>query len=210
MGYFTRILAGCAIAGVAACGDDRGLSIGPVIEPRTERFSFEDGLGDWSPDAADVTVGGETLEWEITSTDEAARDGKRALRFTLDNRSDAGKIWIERRFELQPQTSYSVFIELALGTADSGDLNLWTVIAGAFPHSPETREDLAGAFQDDAGHDQGPGAGLVWVEKSYDILARTNSDGVLHVALGLWGTYEVARTYYLDAVQISFTRVLPT
>ena len=48
--------------------------------------------------------------------------------------------------------------------------------------------------------------GLVWMEKSYDLAATTGPDGELHVMLGVWGTFEVTRTYYVDAVLIAFTR----
>ena len=67
-------------------------------------------------------------------------------------------------------------------------------------------EDLESAFQDETGHGQDEDLGLVWMEKSYDLAATTGPDGELHVMLGVWGTFEVTRTYYVDAVLITFTR----
>ncbi|CAN5879291.1 hypothetical protein BH24GEM1_BH24GEM1_08990 [soil metagenome] len=199
------MLAGCAVMSSAACGDD---GTGPNIGPRTETFSFEDGLGAWLADATDITVGGDPIAWDVAVTDEAATDGERSVRLSLDNLSDAGKIWIERSFDLEPETSYSVRIEFDFGTADFGDVNLWTIIAGASPQPPETAQDLQDGFRDETGHDQGQDAGLVWLEKAYDFVTTTEADGVLHVALGVWGTYEVSRIYFVDAVRITFTRAL--
>ena len=157
----------------SACGDGAG----PGEEPRPETFSFEDGLEGWSPDATDILVGEDPIDWSVTTTAEAATDGERSTRLTLDNLSDAGKIWIERRFELEPETSYDVRIEFDFGTSDFGFVNLWTVIAGASSRSPETAEDLESAFQDETGHGQDEDLGLVWMEKSYDLAATSGPDG---------------------------------
>lgn len=195
-------LAGCAVVLWSACGDGAG----PGEEPRTETFSFEGGLEGWSPDATDILVGEEPIDWSVTTTAEAATDGERSVRLTLDNLSDAGKVWIERRFELEPETSYDVRIEFDLGTSDFGSVNLWTVIAGASSRSPETAEDLESAFRDETGHGRDEDLGLLWVGKCYDLAATTDPDGALHVMLGVWGTFEVTRTYYVDAVLITFTK----
>jgi hypothetical protein len=195
-----RMVAGALI--LLACSDDDGT--GPGTEPRVESFSFEGNLAGWSAKATDIIVGSEPVAWEVVVTDQSATDGTHAVRFTLDNRSDAGKVWIERSFNLEPGT-YHVHLSFDFATGDFGDLNLWTIIAGAFPESPSTGEDLQPAFREDTGHDQGSGAGLVWLDKAYDFSATTGGDGVLHVAIGVWGTYEVSRTYLLDALEIVFT-----
>lgn len=51
---------------------------------------------------------------------------------------------------------------------------------------------------------------MAWLEKSCDAAATTGPDGVLHVALGVWGTYEVTRTYLMDAVRVTFTKASGT
>lgn len=197
----TAALAAIVLVLAAACGDDTTTGPGPDVR----RFSFESGLGNWSADATDLEVGGEPIEWDIAASDDAATEGSSAVRLSLENLSDAGKIWIERPFELEPQTTYDVTVAFDFGTTDFGAVNLWTIIAGVFPVSPETTDDLQPAFQGETGHDEGQGAGLVWLAKEYDFTATTGPDGTLHVALGVWGTYEVSRIYYLDDVRISFT-----
>jgi hypothetical protein len=186
----------------AACSEGTG----PDDDPHIETFSFEEGLASWSPDVTDLQVGDEPSDWSITTTSDSATDGERSVQFVLENPSDEGKIWIERGFQLEPETSYDVRIELDLGTSDFGAVNMWRVIAGVGSRSPETGQDLELAFRDETGHGGDQDVGLVWLAKSYDAAATTGSDGVLHVALGVWGTYEITRTYLMDAVRITFTR----
>ncbi|MEZ4421950.1 MAG: hypothetical protein R3E98_00955 [Gemmatimonadota bacterium] len=182
-------------SGVAACGGDDD-PVGPGRD--VHAFSFESGLGNWEPDATDLDD--PPISWEIDTTTRFADDGDRAVRLRLENLNDAGKIWIERRFDVEPETEYDIDLTFAFGTGDGGSINLWTVIAGAHGHDPETRTDLT--FQGDTGHEQGLGSGIVWVDRSYGLTARSDADGSLWVSIGVWGTYEVTRIYYVDDVQI--------
>lgn len=183
------------LGGVGACaGDDA--PVGPDQDLQT--FSFESGLGSWEPDATDLDD--PAIFWEIDTTTQLADDGDHAVQLRLENLNDAGKIWIERRFDVEPGTEYDVDLTFAFGTGDGGSVNLWTVIAGAHGIDPETRSDLT--FQGDTGHEQGLGSGVVWVDKTYALSARSDAAGSLWVSIGVWGTYEVTRTYYLDDVRI--------
>jgi hypothetical protein len=146
----------------AGCSDGSG----PGDTPLIETFSFEDGLAGWSADATDLSVGDEPSDWSITNTSHSASDGERSVQLMLDNLSDAGKIWIERSFDLEPETIYDVRVELDFGTWDFGAVNLWRVIAGVSSRSPETAQDLEVAFRDDTGHGEQRNMGLVWLEKS--------------------------------------------
>ena len=71
--------------------------------------------------------------------------------------------------------------------------------AGPLPASPETAEDLP--YQDEI--TTGPeDVGYQWLQKSYTEQVQVGADGRLHVALGVWGTWETPRTYYLDDLRI--------
>jgi hypothetical protein len=50
------------------------------------------------------------------------------------------------------------------------------------------------------------GTGLVWLSKSYRVSASSGADGRMTVVIGLWGTSEGARSYYIDNVRLLFTR----
>ena len=45
----------------------------------------------------------------------------------------------------------------------------------------------------------------VWLEKSYNLQVTSDDEGNVVVAVGVWGTFEVERTYYIDDLRITFT-----
>ena len=47
--------------------------------------------------------------------------------------------------------------------------------------------------------------GFVWLEKSHELTATTGATGELWLALGVWGTFEVTRTYHIDDLEVVFT-----
>ncbi len=180
-----------------------GCGISDSEPEKTEyNYSFDNGLNDWNVRGIDLMVGGEEVDWSITHTSEPSYNSSGAAEFYLENNTDAGKIWLERSFILEPNQSYVVEVDFAFGTSDYGDINLWTIISGAHTTPPETHEELT--YRGKTGHDQGESAGLVWLNKEHAFIAESNSDGELFVTVGVWGTYEVPRTYYIDELEISF------
>jgi hypothetical protein len=186
-----------AFASLTACADD---STGPDGTVRFET-SFESGLDGFTPDGTDLDD--PPVEWSIERTDEHADEGSWSVRLDLENLNDAGKIWIERAFSLEPGAAYDVVVSYAFGTSDSGDFNLWTLIAGVTAFDPETVSDLV--FQGETGTGEDEDLGVVWLEKSHAFTATASPSGELWVSLGVWGTWETHRTYYLDDVRIVFT-----
>lgn len=185
-----------AFAGVlaaSACGDE-GLS-GPDEEMS---FSFDSSLQGWNVMGADLD--NPPVDWEIAQTTEVANTGDGSVRLTLDNLNDAGKIWIVRGFDAEPGQTYQVDISFAFGTADYGSVNLWTIIAGAHGSPPDDATELD--FRDNTGTGEPTDEGLVWLDKSYTSTVTADADGMLYVAIGVWGTYEVERTYFIDDVVI--------
>ena len=164
-------------------------------------FSFENGLEDWSPKATDTDH--PSVTWSIQSSQDRASDGTRSAKYELANLNDAGKIWLERPFLVQPNQSYRVRVQFSFGTADWGDLNHWTIIAGVRTSPAVTRDDLT--YQGDTANGESSDTGYKWLEKSYDFTATSDADGTLYVDIGVWGTWETPRVYYIDNVRIGIS-----
>lgn len=187
-----------ALAAVfVACSDD---TIGPDGIVRFET-SFETGFDGFTADGTDLDD--PPIEWSIERTNDRADEGAWSVRLDLDNLNDAGKIWIERAFDLEAGRAYDVEVSYAFGTSDFGDINTWSIIAGVAPESPETTDDLTFQGSTTTGSDQD--VGVVWLEKNHAFTATAGASGELWVSLGVWGTSEFPRTYYLDDLRIEFT-----
>jgi hypothetical protein len=166
----------------------------------TATFSFEDTMEGWTPKGTDLDH--PDLTWSIEPSEDRATDGKRSLRFALDNVNDAGKIWIERPFAVQPNEFYHVTVQFSFGTQDWGEANLWNIIAGVRTSPAVTRNDLT--YQDSTGGGSRD-TGYQWLEKSYDFHLVSGPDGTLYVDIGLWGNWETFRAYYIDNVRITIS-----
>lgn len=76
------------------------------------------------------------MVWEVARSSDQASDGEQVTRLRLDNLNSQGKIWIERRYEVEEDQFYSIKISFDFGSADWGDVNLWRLPAGAVADSP--------------------------------------------------------------------------
>lgn len=210
--FVSLLVAGALLFGLGLGCDSSGSPPGSI---ETHSFSFEEGMSGWTAQALDVEIGGDTIEWAVEPSDNYATDGSRSVRLFAENRTDAAKIWAERSFDLAPNTTYRVQIEYQFGTSDWGDVNNWRIITGAHAQPPRSHDALT--YQDRTGHGQDTKE-LVWLNKSYalgplsparsqTLTAQANASGTLYVTLGVWGTYEVGRTYYVDDVTITFEPV---
>ncbi|HET6638706.1 MAG TPA: hypothetical protein VFH82_08000 [Gemmatimonadota bacterium] len=191
-------LLGLGMSVVAACAEDSTTGPDGIVVFET---SFESGFDDFVADGTDLDD--PPIEWSIERTQEAADDGAWSVRLDLDNLNDAGKIWIERAFDLEPGVTYDVEVTYAFGTSDFGDVNTWTIIAGVDPENPELAGDLT--FQGDTSTGEDEESGVVWLDKTHSFTATAGAGGELWVSLGVWGTSEFPRTYYIDDVRIEFT-----
>jgi hypothetical protein len=172
-------------------------------------FSFEDSLADWTPRAYDIEVGGEEVDWSIATSTDRATDGGKSARFYVDNRTDAAKIFLERGFELAPG-SYDVSLAFDFATQDYGDVNLWSLIAGVGTIPVASPEDLN--FWSDTGNGTASDNSYHWLSKAptgtdLGTVSVTVAAGQkAYVHLGVWGTWESPKTYYIDKLVVSFTR----
>jgi len=168
-----------------------------------EDFSFETGLQDWQ--AAGTDLEDPPVDWSIEQSEELASDGVRSVKLYLDNLNDAGKIWIVREFQLDPNALYQAHVRFDLASADFGSFNLWKVIVSVTSQLPQTRDDLT--YPDDTANGSDADIGYQWLQKEFDFTAETDSTGRLYVSIGVWGTWETARIYYIDKVQVCFRRL---
>ncbi|HVF11178.1 MAG TPA: hypothetical protein VNA16_10265 [Abditibacteriaceae bacterium] len=196
-----RLLPLGAVLCVILSGCTGSNAIRPPVNAQV--FSFESDLQGWTTKGIDLIVGGSTVDWSIQRSTDRASEGATALKFHLDNRTDAGKIWIERPFAVNPNQRYRVNVQYSLATADFGDVNLWTIITGVRTQPAINRNDLT--YQGNTGNGSDTDVGFRWLQKSYNFEVTSGGDGKLYVDIGVWGTWETPRTYYIDNVRVTLT-----
>lgn len=188
----------------AGCG---GETIQPV--PVIDEFSsFETDFEGWTTNALDVGENGGTIApWTIIRSQDMAQDGTTSIQLWLENYTDGGKIWIEKTFPLQPNRRYQVRLQYAFASQDGVGFNMWTIIAGVLTTHPQGRADLQPAFQGDTGNGSSTPGGYVWLSKSYTFTVQSDASAALHVVIGVWGTSEFGRTYYVDSVHMTIAEI---
>jgi hypothetical protein len=166
-------------------------------------FSFETGMEGWEARGMDLALGPGEIAWSIAPDSAVSSDGASSLKVYLANYNDAGKVFVQRTFHLSPRTKYDVAIRFDLASSDYGDVNLFRILAGSFPRPPTSPQELRPVFRDSTGNGRSSD-GYVWLAKSYRDFVETDSSGGVVIVVGIWGTYETPRTYYLDALEIDF------
>jgi hypothetical protein len=162
-----------------------------------ERFSFEGGLQGWSRDHfIDCEQDPEpcVFNWRITRSTQQAHDGNTSLKMFLDGTNDDGTIWLERRFDVKPNSTTKVRIRFWLWSEGQSDFNTWPVVAYAGRANPETEEDFTIVGQTDRR------AGWSRYELVQEVTA--GSSGRIWVAFGFGATWETPRTYFIDSVKV--------
>ncbi len=218
----SRILAAAGAAlvtGLVATAFLWAASLPVPLAPSEDTFSFEQDMEGWAAGGADlfwgnctgefaalrpswVTAGNCSMAWSVERTTERAKDGEASVKLFLDNLQDQGKIWIERAFNVTPGRSYRVHLAFAFASADYGSVNHWTILAGALPEHPVSSANLTPVIRGDTGNGRDSGSGCVWLDKAYDSIVGSPDDR-LWVVVGVWGTWETPRTYYVDAVTVT-------
>jgi len=171
-------------------------------------FSFESGFDNWTARGTDVGAGG-ALNWSVTSSTQLARDGASSLRFELNNFSGEGKIWIERVFRVDSTRTRHVTVRFAFASADFGTVGNFRILAGVKRFRPEVGTDLTRLAQDDTGNGLTTQSSYQWMEKSYTLtieplpLNAAMVQGEFWVVIGVWGTSNSHRSYFVDNVRIT-------
>lgn len=192
-----------ALAATACENDDD-----PTQPDRTITFetSFEDGADGFVADTDDLD--NPPVTWSVERTTDFADSGAASMALQIDNVNDKAKVWIEREMlDLEPNTTYSVDVTFDFGSSDWGTVNLWTLFVDADARSPDVWADFDDALTTDTGNGAAEQSGVLWDEKNASLAAETDAAGTLHLAIGVWGTFEADRTYYIDDVQLTATDV---
>jgi hypothetical protein len=173
----------------------------------TEFSSFESDMDGWTVKATDLRIGDGEIAWSISRSQDLARDGQTSLKLFMFNINDSGKIWIEKPFAVDPNRMYQVTVQYAFSTRDYGQGNLFTIITGALKKPAGGGNDLVPAMKDETGNGSETNVGYQWLDKTYDFAVMTGPEGVLNIVIGVWGTYEAPRTYYVDSVSVTLTEM---
>ena len=164
---------------------------------------FETGWQGWAPDVADVIVGlGDEIYWEIDLSTKLPFSGTHSVWLTADNRTDACKLWVEKRFSLAPDTAYTVNISYKFASEIGGEIGTWTIIAGAMNADPETGYDIFDQGLNREWTYNGGVPGFTWLDKTYTMDVTTGAAGELYLLAGVWGVFEVWQTYYIDDITV--------
>lgn len=155
-------------------------------------YSFENDMEGWTANAPDVAPG----YWSITRSVEFWDDGATSLKVDLNNTSGKGKVWIARAFEVEPGHKYRVSLDYAFSARNSTD---FVVIAGVFRSPPLTGDELSSAYQDDTT------LSPLWVHKSYEFSIKSKKSSVVYVVIGVMGTEQTHREYFIDSVCVTLT-----
>lgn len=181
---------------------------GDAADPAETRltFSFEQGLDGWTSDALACHPDGSLCApWTIERTADLAYQGQHALKFYMDNVVDGAVVWIVRPFLVTPGRSYNVDVSYAFATKDWGEVNRFVLFTGVL-RTPPT-DPLIGTVQDHTGNGANNDVGYRWLHKSFHAAVPGDVSGVVYVVVGIWGTWETPRTYFVDALTVQLTPV---
>jgi len=164
---------------------------------------FEAGWQGWAGDVADVLVSpGDEIYWELDRSTDLAFSGDWSVWLTADNRTDACKLWVEKRYQLAPSTTYTACISYKFCSEIGGIVGTWTILAGAMNADPETGYDIFQAGLARETTYNGGVAGFTWLSKTYTMDVTTAESGELYLLAGVWGVFEVWQTYYIDDITV--------
>ena len=170
-------------------------------------YSFENTYSGWDTVGIDLQLGDTTIVWSIHPSEDRAVDSSFSLRYYLENYNDAGKIWIQKAFGVEKQSDYIVNIDYKFASRDFGMANLWTIITGVHLSPPDSANELI--YQDHTGNGFNFDTGYVWLDKNYKFNINSDTSNNLWLVIGIWGNWEVARTYYIDSLSIRIQKGNP-
>ncbi len=184
----------CSILILMNCSCDKY----PLSETYT--YSFENTLEGW--DSSGIYLDAPFIDWVVDVSDDISSDADYSVMLYLNNITEESAVWIERYFNLKPHCRYNIHIEYDFASADWSDDSLWTIITSVLPATSQ----IKASYQEDTGNRASAEDGFVWLHKSYDFIATTFASGEIYANIGVYGLPETARTYYIDNINITFTR----
>jgi hypothetical protein len=86
------------------------------IDEKVYTYSFEHDMQEWKPIGLDLD--NPPVTWSINRTNNISFTGTYSLQFYLNNVNDAGKIWIEKQFNITRYRNYNITISYKFATSD--------------------------------------------------------------------------------------------
>lgn len=159
---------------------------------------FENGFGNWTPDN-DYRVG---APWNISISNKQAYEGNYSVRMYIDaSATDDGTIWIEKPIPIPPMLKVLVNIEFQLYSSGASDVNNFFVVAHGNVSNPEIEEDFVRiGYTDEIAE---------WKKYNYTTILDTGSYSKVWLGVGISAVWEVARTYYIDLINVSISEIQP-
>lgn len=165
-------------------------------------YSYEEDMQGWRSDGTDLD--NPPINWSVERSSTMSTDGEYSVKFYLENFNDAGKIWMEKVYDVDPDAVYEVTVSYQFATADFGDVNLFNIITTVLGSGFSGRDDLN--YEGDTGHHTET-EGFVWLEKHFEYIVETDDAGEIYVNIGVWGSWETTRTYYVDSVNVTVKKL---
>ncbi len=165
-------------------------------------YSFESDMQGWEINGTDLD--NPPINWSVERSDNMSTHGNYSVKFYLENFNDAGKIWMGKTYNVDPNAIYEVKISYNFATSDFGDLNLFNIITTALGTSFSGRDDLN--YEGDTGHHTEE-EGFVWLDKEFEYIVETEDNGEIYINIGVWGSWETTRTYYVDGLNITIEKL---
>jgi hypothetical protein len=178
------------------------------------REGFEDGLGDWTADAA---IGPEVdvadFEWSVdVSTDQAAT-GERSLELFAEGDYDDGTAWAVHPVDVAPGRAYTVTVSAQFWSESESFNTLRDAVVRLAPDPPESEESFPDPGVNTSALGETPYGGLReplwladgWREYRFEWTTPELATDTLFVACGTSVIWEGDATHYIDDLSVDLT-----
>jgi hypothetical protein len=165
-------------------------------------YSFEEDMQGWRANGTDLDS--PAVNWSVGRSSEMSTEGNYSVKLYLENLNDAAKIWMEKIYDVDADSLYDVTISYQFATADFGDFNLFNLITTVLGSDFSGRDDLN--YEGDTGNHMQT-EDFVWLEKHFEYVVETDDAGEIYVNIGVWGSWETTRTYYVDNLNVSIEKL---
>ena len=148
----------------------------------------------WSANATELGP----ADWSISRNADFWVDGATSLRIDLDNLNGKGAVWIEKGFAVEPRSKYLVTLNYAFSPRNFTDFR---TIVSVFRSPTLTADDLSSAYQGD------PFLAPLWWPQRYEFTIKSKKTSAIYVFIGVKGTKETRREYFIDSVCVTLTKL---
>jgi hypothetical protein len=192
-----------SVVGCVAPSDDVAFSEG-----------FEDGMGDWTADAAigpEVDVS--AFEWEIDVSTARASEGERSLRVFNEGDYDDGTTWALHPVPVESGRAYTASVRAAFWSESESFNTLRDAVMRLGPERPAIEEDFPRPGVNTSALGETPYGGLReplwladgWREYAFEWTTPTLSADTLYVAVGTTVVWEGDATHFVDDLSVSLS-----